>query len=38
MSNLGGVIVSNIYRTQDAPRYILGRTLPYSLLVSAMIT
>ena len=26
MSNIGGVIVSNIYRTQDAPRYILGRT------------
>ena len=24
-SNFGGVVVSNIYRSQDAPRYILGR-------------
>ncbi|RPD75777.1 MFS general substrate transporter [Lentinus tigrinus ALCF2SS1-7] len=27
MSNIGGVIVSNIYRTQDTPRYILGHGL-----------
>ena len=26
IGNFGGAIASNIYRTQDAPRYILGRT------------
>ena len=25
IGNFGGAIASNIYRTQDAPRYILGR-------------
>ena len=28
IGNFGGAIASNIYRTQDAPRYILGRTSP----------
>ncbi|KAI0696756.1 MFS general substrate transporter [Cerioporus squamosus] len=37
MSNLGGVVVSNIYRTQDAPRYILGRTFSSSYLTLATI-
>ena len=26
IGNFGGAIASNIYRSQDAPRYILGRT------------
>lgn len=25
VGNMGGVVASNIYRTQDAPRYLLGR-------------
>ena len=25
IGNFGGAIASNIYRTQDAPRYVLGR-------------
>ncbi|KAI0708284.1 MFS general substrate transporter [Earliella scabrosa] len=31
-SGLGGVVVSNIYRTQDAPRYILGHALELMFL------
>ena len=29
IGNFGGAIASNIYRSQDAPRYILGRTSQY---------
>ena len=28
IGNFGGAIASNIYRSQDAPRYILGRASP----------
>lgn len=31
IGNFGGAIASNIYRTQDAPRYILGRKSYYVL-------
>ncbi len=31
IGNFGGAIASNIYRTQDAPRYILGREWPFLL-------
>ncbi|RDX52245.1 MFS general substrate transporter [Lentinus brumalis] len=37
MSNLGGVIVSNIYRTQDAPRYILGHALELGFVALGII-
>ena len=33
IGNFGGAIASNIYRSQDAPRYILGRA--YTLLSSS---
>lgn len=28
IGNFGGAIASNIYRTQDAPRYVVGREFP----------
>ncbi|KAI0692597.1 MFS general substrate transporter [Cerioporus squamosus] len=37
MSNLGGVVVSNIYRTQDAPRYILGHALELGFVALGII-
>ncbi|RPD60527.1 MFS general substrate transporter [Lentinus tigrinus ALCF2SS1-6] len=37
MSNIGGVIVSNIYRTQDTPRYILGHALELGFVALGII-
>ena len=34
-SSFGGMIASNIYRTQDAPRYVLGRRSSLALWLSA---
>jgi hypothetical protein len=31
IGNFGGAIASNIYRTQDAPRYILGREYSFAV-------
>ena len=35
IGNFGGAIASNIYRTQDAPRYLLGRTF-FVFLISIL--
>ena len=32
IGNFGGAIASNIYRTQDAPRYVLGRAYLFLLV------
>ena len=37
IGNFGGAIASNIYRTQDAPRYIIGRK-PLSAPLSRALT
>ena len=36
--NSGGAIASNIYRGQDAPRYVLGRKWPCSYYVCRKIS
>ncbi|KAI6100929.1 major facilitator superfamily domain-containing protein [Pisolithus croceorrhizus] len=37
MGNLGGAVASNIFRSQDAPRYILGLGIEIMFLVMGMI-
>ncbi|KAI6126508.1 MFS general substrate transporter [Pisolithus sp. B1] len=32
MGNLGGAVASNIFRSQDAPRYLLGRVCHFTLV------
>ncbi|TFK86321.1 MFS general substrate transporter [Polyporus arcularius HHB13444] len=36
-SSFGGIISSNIYRTQDAPRYILGHALEMGFMAIALL-
>ncbi|RDX52238.1 MFS general substrate transporter [Lentinus brumalis] len=36
-SSFGGIIASNIYRTQDAPRYILGHALEMGFMAIALL-
>ncbi|KAI0356821.1 MFS general substrate transporter [Trametes cingulata] len=34
---IGGIIASNIYRTQDAPRYVLGHTVELAVVATGLV-